>query len=885
MPFTPERRSDRPSLSRRNNRHNQPTDEHPSPFGRARQAHLADHFDASLGLSPPYESNSPRRRRNFSQTNSLRGAFAFASRLDSMPDREAAAADASAGYGSYGRNRDPFLLSSPVSNPPNELAETYRQIDDAGSLIDEDPLDADFQPASLRGNRSRGSSSASARKRTDWFTSYSPDFLNDVPDESSRRKQVDRVDDERRLKRATSSRSPVLSNAGTRDALTSENLQRRDEEGEIQGGAMDMEDDDNEPRPAFHPPQGWGSKAKYRSDWLKTMTRRDNLPLGSTADRSKDPSPPRVRADRDTQSNLERGTMVGERSTGRYDRVPLSDAQNKLSSEQRAEKVTEGERIPNTPITLYPSSTFTKRSPTKRDSQDLLRKLSRTESPGQRNTDEFKTPEAQKVQQRPRIYDKTPVVTGAWIDTPMTERVDKFPEELSRDIVPSPPQNHRYASSFLPRESRISEVSEPSESEALIKTDNEDKEQKRQEPAFVKKEPVVENKPKDDKTEKDIGKVSKEGQEEELKKGKQQGEQPEASQKVKPKNKKPLVKPDLPKSALETVLQDFKAHKNMLDVGDDTIESLQGLLEGKPSENATAEEEDAAYEKAILKKLELAGSGDNETVDLDRLNEKLKSLAENIQKVKSGLKSLEEQASRDAGVLTAPSAKGSQTSRATICAKCQAETEGRVYTIISFPRLWKRDPISRRVRPTGLGWCLLIFLAWLYSETTMCDYYCHPIIANVCEGNCLRHDAPQFPYVIPTMLWRWLNLSSMLAPVWAILIATVRFVALSLGLWDGFVAEPPRPLNLSGEIRIHGTRVVSLAQTTAAASRGGGGGGFFSPSKLWAGRDDERPVVPEAVPELDLNGGGRNPSQRHGGGHAGSGSWDDDGSMDDDEII
>ncbi|RAH85181.1 hypothetical protein BO86DRAFT_453658 [Aspergillus japonicus CBS 114.51] len=880
MPSTPERRSDRPSLSRRNNRYDQPTDEYRSPFRMSRQAHLTDHFDASLNLSPPpYESNSPRHRRNFSQTNSLRGAFAYTTRLDRMADRGAATADASAGYGSYGRDRDPFLLSSPVSNPPNELAETYRQIDDAGSLIDEDPLDADFQLPSNRGNRSRGSSSASARRRSDWFTSYSPDFLNDVPDESSRRKQVDRVEDERRLKRATSSRSPVLSNAGARDPLTSENLQRRDEEGEFQGGAMDVEDDDNnEPRPAVHPPSEWGTKAKYRRDWLKSMTRRDNPPLGSTVDRSKDPSPPRVRADRDTQSNLERGTMVGDRSTGRYDRVPLSDAQNKLSSEQKAEKVTEGERIPNTPITLYPSSTFTKRSPTKRDSQDLLRKLSRTESPGQRSTDEFKTPEAQKVQQRPRIYDKTPVVTGAWIDTPMTERVDKFPEELSRDIVPSPPQNHRYASSFLPRESRISEVSEPSESEALSKTDKEDRDPKRQESAFVKEEPVIENKPKENKTEQNIGKLSKEAPKEEPKERKKQEEQPEASQKAKPKNKKPLVKPDLPKSALETVLQDFKAHKEILDVGDDTIESLQGLLEGKPSENATAEEEDAAYEKAILKKLELAGSGDNETVDLDRLNEKLKSLAENIQKVKSGLKSLEEQASRDGNVLTAPSSKGLQFSRATICAKCQAETEGRVYTIISFPRLWKRNPISRRVRPTGLGWCLLIFLAWLYSETTMCDYYCHPIIANVCEGNCLRPDAPQFPYVIPTMLWRWLNLSSILAPVWAILVAAIRFVALSLGFWDGYVDEPPRPLNLSGEIRIHGTRVVSLAQSTAAASRGG----FFSPSKLWSGKDDERPVVPEAVPELDVNGA-RNPSSH--GSHGGSGSWDDDGSMDDDEII
>ncbi|PYH45436.1 uncharacterized protein BP01DRAFT_356481 [Aspergillus saccharolyticus JOP 1030-1] len=870
MPSTPERRNDRPSLSRRSNRHNQqPTDEHRSPFRRAHQARLTDHFDASLNLSPPYESNSPRHRRNFSQTNSLRSAFAFASRLDTMPDREAAP-DTLAGYDSYdsySRSRDPFLLSSPVSNPPNELAETYRQIDDAGSLVDENPFDADFQLPNIRGSRSRGSSSASARKRSDWFATYD---LHDVTNESPPRKQGDRVEDERRLRRATSSRSPVLSNAGTRDPLTSENLQRRDKEEELQEGAMEEDDNDHGPRPPLNLPS-WGSRAAHRGKWLEKMTRRSTLPLGSTVDRSKDPSPPRVNPDRDVQNNVEEGTMAEDGPTGKYGRIPLSDAQNKLSLEQNAQKGTE---IPNTPVTIFPKSYFAKKSPIDRDSRVLLQRLSRAESPGQPSTNTFKTPEAQKVSERPRIYDKTPVVTGAWIDTPMTERVDKFPEELSRDIVPSPPQNHRYASTFLPRESRISEVSEPSESEAMSKTEAEKGKQEQEKPSLIKTEPVAENKPKDDEAERSIGGPNKEGPKEEPKEARQQGKQPEANQKPASKNKRPLIKPNLPKSALETVLQDFKAHKDILDVGDDTIESLQGLLEGKPSENATPEEEDAAYEKAIMKKLELGSSGGNETVDLDRLNEKLKSLADNIQKVKSGLKSLEEQATRDADTLTVPSSKGSKHSRATICAKCQAETEGQVFTIFSFPRLWHRDPISRRVRPTGLGWCLLISLAWFWSETTMCDYYCHPFISNVCEGNCLRPDAPRFPYVIPTMLWRWLNLSSLFTPLWAVVIAVGKFIALSLGLWDGYVEEAPRPLNLSGELRIHGTRVVSLAESTAAASSG-----FFSPSRLWSGRE-ERPAVPEAVPELKLNGG-RNPSGRQ----ASANSWDEDGSMEDDEVI
>ena len=93
----------------------------------------------------------------------------------------------------------------------------------------------------------------------------------------------------------------------------------------------------------------------------------------------------------------------------------------------------------------------------------------------------------------------------------------------------------------------------------------------------------------------------------------------------------------------------------------------------------------------------------------------------------------------------------------------------------------------------------------------MCDYYCHPTYATVCEGNCLRPDAPQFPYVIPTMLWRWSHLSSLLAPVFTFAMAVFKFVAQLMGFWDGYVDDgPTRALDLAGEIRIRGTRIAGV---------------------------------------------------------------------------
>ncbi|PYH90865.1 hypothetical protein BO71DRAFT_443574 [Aspergillus ellipticus CBS 707.79] len=781
--------------------------------------------------------------------------------------------------------RESFDLASPESNPPDELAEAYRQIDDAGSLVDLDPED-DFN-ISLRDSRSRRSSSTSRFRGDDLFAVTDADFLNDVSDDPDafRRKLVDHAEDEKRFRRATSSRSPVLSNAGTINPLTSENLQRRNYEEEEE--AVEEEDDGGF-KPSFKFPSTWGSKATHRGDWLKKMARRTELPL-TTAEKPKEATPPKLKFETNLDTNPERSNVD---SKVRYSRVPLSDAPNKLFFEQKPDKSIDGESIPNTPITVYKNSVFTKRSPTKRDSQDLLRKLSRTESPNQQN--QLKTPEAQKVPDR-RIYDKTPIVTGAWIDTPVTERINSFPEHLSRDIVPSPPRNDRFESSFVPAQPRIDEVPNTFELEETRQRDDQEKQKKqeaeRQEEERKREEILMEERLREErlKEEKEREERQREAKEREEKQKKQKQDAEKQSQereraknekkqvepasgKTKAKDKPPLVKPDLPKSALETVLQDYKEHKGSLDVGDDTIESLQDIIDGQPGEPKTEEEDDAAYEKEILEKLELSSAGGKDTVDLDRLNEKLRSLAENIQKVKKGLDGLENQVSRDADALSAiPSPpRGKKGTNQHSCENCGGHND-RVYALISLPRLWNRNPITHRIRPTRLGWCSLILFVWYFSESTMCDFYCHPFISNTCTGNCLLPDAPRFPYTIPTMLWRWLHLSAIFTPLWAIFIAFSRLVAQLLGLWDGYVEEAPPPVNISGEIRIHGSRVASIP-TAVATSRG-----FFSAPKMWP--EKEQREVPDVVPELNLEVedvpmGGQDSLR-----------WEEGDFMDDDEFI
>ncbi|PLB40740.1 uncharacterized protein BDW47DRAFT_100756 [Aspergillus candidus] len=811
---TPERRTDRPP-----SRRNQHDDHQYSPFHLAYRDSDLDDYNASKIPSPPQNyGGTARQRDNFSKTRSLRGAFRVAGdRYSTMAEEDART------FGTPNRyRRQSVNLLSPESNPPNELAEAYRQISDAGDLVDEAP-ENDFLP-DLRGSRSMRSSSGSlTRDNALFLNDADAGFLDDGMDESPRRRSTDHSEDKQRLRRATASQSPVLNRNGIASALTSENLLRREEEDQA---ALKMEEELEEDyggvKPSLNLPSNWGTRGRHRSDWLRNITKRSNSESAPAVER-RDTSPPKFNLEVEStspQAPPPAGIRdaLREPPSNRYNRLPSSDLHNKAPAGQEENRT--GDPIPNTPIMVYKNSTFTKRSPTKRDSQDLLRKLSRNESPGQ-TRNEFLTPEAQKIQApERRIYDKTPVVTGAWIDTPVTERPSApLPDHLSKGVVPSP-----VPSRTEPARQPTAPVNQmPSTTRSPLKKDRETRvEEKRQEQKNLDERP---------KNEDQKEKVAKQ----------------------------PLIKPDLPKSALETVMQDFKADKDSLDVGDDTLESLQEMLNDKPS-GLKEEEDDAAYQKAVLAKLERPSPSSNEQgTDLDRLNDKLQSLADSLMEVRTGLNSIEKQVSRDAD---------------TICSLPPSPTDsGSSTTYVShlsrwLPRLWTRGPESRRIRPTLLGWGIIFAFVWFFSESTLCDYYCHPLVSDICEGNCLIPDAPQFPYVIPTMLWRWSHLSSLLAPIGTIMVAFYRLATQLLGFSDGYVQDTPASyVNISGEILIHGRRLETLPTGVTNS------GGFFAAiPKPW--RETQQPS--EAVANLNL-GQGEN------GGYVDE--TVDDGSMEDDEYI
>ncbi|KAL6235573.1 hypothetical protein BDW75DRAFT_209119 [Aspergillus navahoensis] len=520
------------------------------------------------------------------------------------------------------------------------------------------------------------------------------------------------------------------------------------------------------------------------------------------------------RAQRAAESQEE---VVEDPIRSRYELPPPPPAPT--SSERKEELLAGGQRIPNTPISVFPSSTFTKRSPTKRDSHDLIRKLSRTGSPGQKGTEATQTPEQTTTGRR--IYDKTPVAPGGWVDTPMTQRAP-----ASQPVIKALGSKLDRAWSL----ERLIEEASNKEEDASMPIPNfaplND---------IVKEKPPAEQ-PKDESKEQRSEEQIKETFELE------HIEEKQAQQKVEPtpdlsthsalgmkRDLKPveLPLPDHPKSALETVLQEHKNNKDSLDVGDDTIESLQALVDQQPSEDTeTQREDDAAYEQKVMDELESAQS--SEMRDFERIEGKLQSLSDNMSLFKSGLNQLESRISQDTEQIIASinknpieATEGPMRPQES-CETCrQRRTFEVVHQCIPLPQLWDRGRVWWMLRPTRLGWCILIPLAWYILENTMCDEFCHPLVAETCEGYCLEPDAPRYPFVIPTMLWRWLHLSDILAPFWAILFALFRIFSQLLGLSDGYVDDVERPrINLSGKVWINGTRMEDILPLGSPTAKG-----------------------------------------------------------------
>lgn len=779
------RKTDRVSLARHHHPH--------SPFGRA--ADPSHEFEFETNASPS-KQNGTRPRHNY-RTGTLAGAYRAVSRT-SMSDEGAHMGSTPSPRRTWEwEHVNNLSPNSDNSNPPEELVDAYKRIEEDGTLANY--VQWDYPEASSAKRPSGRLSRSSSRQREGEYEGGSREaqasseagLFDGIKHKTPPTRTTDYSRDEQRLRRVTGKDSPIFSKAKTssRSALTADNLQRREDEEQHDHHhrhyqeQQSVSENEGERGPSLNLPRTWGSRAARRQEWLRNVS-------GSSG------SEPQEKENRDAPGEVpvfkvdtnERPSSRPAHSSSRLERAraPAREALEERVANLRTQNIQEpqeqtglgldqnalrpdGAAIPNTPIVVYKNSTYTKPSATKRDSQELLRRLSRTESP---KLDQIQTPDPPKLFER-KIYDKTPRVTGAWIDTPMTERVVEIPSDLTKDIVPAAPPKKEEESTLDPK-------------------------------------PATEIMPEAEQKDSNVTEDKKASSEPHIAK--------------QSKTRPPLTRPKLPKSALETVIEDASSGKESLEFGDDTIESLQALLDD-PTELKTEEEDEAAYEQKVLDRLELARRNGEGPEDYDRIESKLHSLTKHITEVKKGLDRLQGHVTDGVGDLDTKKESKMPLSASTLtstesCKTCCTHSDTRIYAAIPLPQLWERHPTSRRLRLTKLGWATLVLLTWYVIECTMTEMYSHPLISETCTGYCLRPDAPVFPLVTVTMLWRWSHLSTILAPVITIGIAIFRLVAQLLGLWDGYMDEPAGLGNLVGEIRINGTPVAFPWLTPPSTAKG-----------------------------------------------------------------
>lgn len=94
----------------------------------------------------------------------------------------------------------------------------------------------------------------------------------------------------------------------------------------------------------------------------------------------------------------------------------------------------------------------------------------------------------------------------------------------------------------------------------------------------------------------------------------------------------------------------------------------------------------------------------------------------------------------------------------TVCDAC-----GGTYYSSVWKALWTEfrscfytwEPLSSwRIRFTWLGLGCLAFLAWYMTESSLCSVYCHQLYGESMIGYGVDMDAPRFPFVIPTLFFR-----------------------------------------------------------------------------------------------------------------------------------
>ena len=265
----------------------------------------------------------------------------------------------------------------------------------------------------------------------------------------------------------------------------------------------------------------------------------------------------------------------------------------------------------------------------------------------------------------------------------------------------------------------------------------------------------------------------------------------------------PYGDPNRPKSVLEEILRDARRDSTGT-FGDATIQSLENIVHPNTDPTDTTLASDGAHKDAnedldIGRPLTQAEKDRRqEDLAIEAMNKHLRAARTSIKDADRGLQRVENKwdttSHAEAPQPVTTSSKPKQATTVDRDWKTACEHCGGSYNSLWWG-LWTElrsvfyvyDKNSRLgIRITWSGLLVITWLLWYILENILCYNYCHPLYAEYMVGYGVDVDAPVYPFVIPTLLFRPLR------PIWKPALKWAG--ATSMEVFYTVFGEPARPV-------------------------------------------------------------------------------------------
>lgn len=232
----------------------------------------------------------------------------------------------------------------------------------------------------------------------------------------------------------------------------------------------------------------------------------------------------------------------------------------------------------------------------------------------------------------------------------------------------------------------------------------------------------------------------------------------------------PYGDPNRPRSVLEEIVRD--ARKDPASAfGDATIQSLEDIVHPNTDPTDTTVTFDTAENLDIGRPLTQAEKDRRqEDLAIEAMNKHLRAARTSIKDADRGLQRVENKWEETSQIeVPRNSTNSAQRTKQAVtlshgavsaCEHCGGSYLWGLWTELrSIFYVYDKNARSG-FRVTWPGVLVLTWLLWNILENLLCYYYCHPLYAEFMTGFGVNPDAPRYPFVIPTLLFRPLR------PIW-----------------------------------------------------------------------------------------------------------------------